>query len=290
MQQGVVVYVALEGGSGFRRRIGAYKQDHSIADAPFYLITNRIDLVRDHRALIADIKAQTPDTPVAVVFDTLNRSLTGSENSDEDMAKYIKAADFIREEFDCAVVIIHHCGVNGTRPRGHTSLTGAADAQIAVARDEATSDVICTVEWMKDGAEGDVIASRLEFVELGRDEDGDPITSCIIVPAESEFSKSRAKARKRESKSVRTFRVAFTEALNAFGQTIRVRRDGPEVCAVDLKYVKEEFDQRWATGDSDPAKRADARRKAFKHLTGQSMPADFATWVDDEVEWIWTLE
>jgi len=26
--------------------------------------------------------------------------------------------------------VIHHCGINGDRPRGHTSLTGAADAQI----------------------------------------------------------------------------------------------------------------------------------------------------------------
>jgi hypothetical protein len=33
------------------------------------------------------------------------------------------------------VVIVHHCGIEGTRPRGHSSLTGAADAQLAVKRD-----------------------------------------------------------------------------------------------------------------------------------------------------------
>jgi hypothetical protein len=32
--------------------------------------------------------------------------------------------------------------------------------------------------------EGDVIGSQLERVELGVDEDGDPITSCVIVPIE----------------------------------------------------------------------------------------------------------
>ena len=36
-----------------------------------------------------------------------------------------------------------------------------------------------TVEYMKDGAEGDTIVSRLENVEVGIDEDGDPITSCV---------------------------------------------------------------------------------------------------------------
>jgi hypothetical protein len=38
---------------------------------------------------------------------------------------------------------------------------------------------------MKDGAEGDVIASRLERVEVGTDIDGDPISSCVIIPADA---------------------------------------------------------------------------------------------------------
>ena len=46
------------------------------------------------------------------------------------------------------------------RPRGHTSLTGAADAQIAIKRDDART-ITATVEWMKDGPEGDEIFSRL---------------------------------------------------------------------------------------------------------------------------------
>ena len=43
---------------------------------------------------------------------------------------------------------------------------------------------------MKDGPEGDMIASRLERVDLGSDEDGDPITSCIIVPVETSETKA----------------------------------------------------------------------------------------------------
>ncbi len=172
------------GRTGFRRRIEAYTRYHGITDAPFYLITDRTDLVRDHKALIADIKEQTADAPVAVVIDTLNRSLAGSESSDEDMAAYIKAADAVREGFGCAVIIVHHCGVDGNRPRGHTSLSGAADAQIAVSRNKI-NNILATVEWMKDGAEGDVITSRLEIVDLGLDPDGDQITSCVVVPVEA---------------------------------------------------------------------------------------------------------
>jgi hypothetical protein len=132
VQQGPGVYLALEGRRGFHARIEAYRREHGIDDAPFYLITERTDLIRDHKALIAAINEQIEETaPVVVCIDTLNRSLTGSESKDEDMAAYIAAADAIREAFDCAVIIVHHCGVDSTRPRGHTSLTGAADAQIA---------------------------------------------------------------------------------------------------------------------------------------------------------------
>jgi hypothetical protein len=73
--------------------------------------------------------------------------------------------------------------VNGDRPRGHTSLTGAADAQIAIRRDEA-GKVVATVERMKDGAEGEVIVSRLEIVDVGVDGDGEPLTSCIVREAD----------------------------------------------------------------------------------------------------------
>jgi len=179
VQKGPVVYVALEGGRGFTHRVEAFRRRHDVTDAPFYLITDRTDLVNDHEQLIAEITVQSSGTPALVVIDTLNRSLAGSENNDKDMAAYIRAADTIREAFGCTVAIVHHCGVAGNRPRGHTSLTGAVDAQLAVKRD---NDIIrVTVEWLKDGQEGAEIVSQLEQVELGTDIYGDPIVSCVVV-------------------------------------------------------------------------------------------------------------
>jgi hypothetical protein len=143
-----------------------------------------MNLVKEHGELITAIRG-LETVPVAVVLDTLNRSLSGSENSDEDMGAYIKATDALRETFDCAVLIVHHCGLSGDRPRGHTSLTGAVDAQLAV-KNDFNENVIVTVECMKDGQSGDVIASRLERVEeVGIDDDGDPISSCVVVPSEA---------------------------------------------------------------------------------------------------------
>jgi hypothetical protein len=180
VEEGPVVYLALEGGKGFTHRVEAFRRHHSVTDAPFYLITDRTDLVNDHAQLIDEIRFQSSDQPAFVVIDTLNRSLVGSENSDQDMGAYIRAADAIREAFMCTVAIIHHCGVAGTRPRGHTSLTGAVDAQLAVERNDA-GIITIKVEWLKDGEEGAEIMSQLKQVKLGADSYGDPIVSCVVV-------------------------------------------------------------------------------------------------------------
>ena len=183
VMQGPVVYCAFEGADGFKLRAEAFRRQHPDmpSGVPFYLINASADLINDHPAMIGDIKAQLgEERPLVVVLDTLNRSLRGSESSDEDMADYVRAADAIREALGCAVVIIHHCGHDDKRPRGHSSLLGAIDAQIAVTRDDE-KNIIATVERMKDGPEGATIKSRLEQIEVGTDTDGDQITSCKVI-------------------------------------------------------------------------------------------------------------
>jgi hypothetical protein len=190
--------LAFEGAEGFKARVEAFRLRRLAEQAQgvqFFLVVAPVALVADYRVLIAAIRVQSGQFPAAVVIDTLNRSLAGSESDDKDMAAYIKAADALRAAFDCAVIIVHHCGVNGTRPRGHTSLTGAADAQLAVKRD-ADDNVLVSIEYMKDGPDGEVIASRLEKVEVATDVDGDLITSCVVVPIDETMARTAATNRK----------------------------------------------------------------------------------------------
>jgi hypothetical protein len=182
VEQGAVVYIACEGEQGIGARNTAFRQDKlpDDDDQPFYLLTTRLNLPAQIVQLASDIAEQVPEqTCAAIVLDTLNRSIGGSESSDEDMQAYIGACDVLRERLKCTVIIIHHCGVNDTRPRGHTSLSGAADAQIAISRD--TQDrVIATVEYMKDGAVDEPMVSTLRVVEVGTDDNGKPITSLVV--------------------------------------------------------------------------------------------------------------
>lgn len=193
VQQGPVVYLALEGGEGFRARVEAFRQTFlpEVPDpVPFYLVADALNLVKDHADLIGCIRLQAAGRlPTVVVIDTLNRSLAGSESDDKDMAAYIRAADAIRAALGCVVIVVHHCGIDASRPRGHTSLAGAVDAQLAVKRD-AADNIVVTVERMKDGPEGDTLLSRLEVVDVGADADGDAISSCTVAPAEATEAKT----------------------------------------------------------------------------------------------------
>jgi len=83
VHQGAVVYCAFEGQIGIEAHVEAFRQRHLSEEPdtiPFFLETITLDLVKDHAALIAAIKATMGEVrPAAVVLDTLNRSLCGSE-------------------------------------------------------------------------------------------------------------------------------------------------------------------------------------------------------------------
>ncbi|HVB15688.1 MAG TPA: AAA family ATPase [Stellaceae bacterium] len=258
-QHGTVVYIACEGERGLGARTEAFRQARLTdgADPPFWLLTTRLDLVADVDELTADVTAAIgTNTCAAIVIDTLNRSIAGSESRDDDMSAYVKAADKLREAFRAAVVIIHHCGINGERPRGHTSLTGAADAQIAVKRD-AAGQVIATVEFMKDGAEGDVIASRLAVVDVGVDEDGEAISSCVVEPAEA--PSANAKAARLSPAQGRALQL-LADAIDTAGETPPASNHIPPSTRCVSEDLWREYCYRGAISSGDQH----AKRMAFK--------------------------
>jgi hypothetical protein len=286
VQQGPVVYCALEGQAGLRKRVEAFRQRRLAEGAdnvPFYLIADAMNLVADHPALIASVRAALGDTkPIAIALDTLNRSMPGSESNDEDMTAYVKAGDALRMAFDCAVVIVHHCGHEGTRPRGHSSLMGACDAQIAVKRD-AADNIIATVELMKDGPQGGEFASRLEVVELGLDDDGDEITSCVIAPVEGLQPSAKASAGFKLTKAAKNALSALNYAIGECGEIPPASNH----IAAGVKCVKadqwREYAYRMAVSSSEEQR---ARQKAFKNATEVLIAAGRVGAWDP---WVWAL-
>lgn len=287
VQPGPTIYVACEGERGLKARVAAFRQaklDRDELDPPFFLVTTRLDLVNQADALIADIAAQLAEAgitgPVLVVLDTLNRSLIGSEGKDEDMSNYIRAADRVREAFRCTLVLVHHCGLDDSRPRGHTSLTAAADAQIAIKRTPSAL-ITSTVEWLKDGFEGVGTISRLRTVDLEPDDRGRMITSCVVDDAASDASgismgNKPVKVTGQDQIALR----ALTNALTAAGTVPPASNHIPQnkVCVTMDLWRRYSYDS--GITDSDNAKtREKAFSRASKNLIGAT-PQLVGCWQD----------
>ena len=175
------------------------------------------------------------------------------------MSAYVRAADAIRDAFECSVIIVHHCGISGDRPRGHTSLTGAVDAQLSVKRDGG-NNIFVSVEFMKDGDEGEVIASRLEKVEIGIDEDGDPITSCVVAASDATQAKTTKKGTTL-TKGAQIALKALEAAIETAGEVPPTSNHIPSNArAVSFNLWREYAYARGISG-SDEAR---ARQQAFK--------------------------
>jgi AAA domain len=266
VRQGAIVYCALEGAEGFRRRIEAFRQakmsEVDDSDPPFYLMTAPLSLVQDRQAFIAEIEMQLGgQRPAAICLDTLNRSLEGSESSDADMSAYVCAADAIGEAFNCLVLIVHHCGHDGRRPRGHSSLMGAADIQIGV-KGDAADNIVAEVELSKDGPIGLQIISRLEVIDIGVDQDGDLITSCVVEEVEGGARRAiKDNGARRLPKGAQTALRALSLAVDALGEIPTASNHiPPGVRTVTMEQWRSYAYHAGISDTADP----DARRMAFR--------------------------
>jgi hypothetical protein len=186
---GPVVYVAGEGGRGINNRIEAIRRERSdLTDrigTDFLLLTSTIDLCgpSDADALSAAC-ADLHDTPSLIVIDTLARAMgEGDENTAKDMGAFVKNCDILRENLGCHVMVIHHSGKDSGRgARGSSSLYGAIDTELHLTR--ADNIVTVTQSKQRDMLGDKVFSYSLRTVELGIDEDGDPITSAVVEQAE----------------------------------------------------------------------------------------------------------
>jgi hypothetical protein len=240
-----------------------------------------MDLIRHHRKLVALVRATLGDRkPAVVVLDTLNRSLVGSESKDEDMGAYLDAACAIRDTFACTVIVVHHCGIDGTRPRGHTSITGTCETQIAVKRD-AAENVHVEVEYMKDGSAGAVETSRLEQVQVGIDDEGDQITSMIVRPALDESARARGAVHAKLPKGAKIALEALAEALHSAGEPAPPSGHIPTGTRVVRRDLWRQYSYRRGISDSPEEK---SRQQAFRRAH-ETLAAARAIGIWDE--WVW---
>jgi hypothetical protein len=195
VMHGTVLYIAGEGVSGLGKRIRALAtRNPEIFDAKIYVIPAAVDLADQAEEVIARVHdlSDAHGNVVLVIIDTLSRTFGGrEENSSRDMGDYVRAADKIRVGLGCAVAIVHHAGKDGGRgARGHSNLTGAIDVSIEVAVNDAGHTLTCRKQ--KDGECPKPQAFRLDIVPVGRSDDGENQTSCVVTyEGDSPFAAKR---------------------------------------------------------------------------------------------------
>jgi putative DNA primase/helicase len=106
-EQGLVVYLAAEGGHSTRNRVAAYRRD-LFPEASFVLVPHSMDLLNADGdvagliGLIRHLEDIMGKSCVKVTQDTLARAMPGgNENSGEDMGALVSNADRIRHEVGC---------------------------------------------------------------------------------------------------------------------------------------------------------------------------------------------
>jgi hypothetical protein len=219
VSRGAVLYIAAEAGGSALNRVEAFKRETGLTALPFDLVpcaVNLLDPASDVDRVIDSAKASAAElgvSPSLVIIDTLSRAFGGGdENGSVDMGGFVRNVDRIRDALGSHISIIHHSGKDITRgARGHTSLYAAADTVVEVSADAATGLHTAKVVKQRDGETGAEYPFRLKVVELGTDEDGDPVTSCVVVEADATPANPRAvlTSDQRAALNVLTRLVAF---------------------------------------------------------------------------------
>ncbi len=122
-----------------------------------------------------------------IIVDTLARVMGGAdENTAPDIAGLLTDLEHLRRT-GAHVMLIHHSGKDVDRgARGHSSLRAAVDTEIQLTVDKDTKERVARITKQRDGESGLEGRFTLEQVTLGRDSDGDPVTTCIVKHKEGQ--------------------------------------------------------------------------------------------------------
>jgi len=222
-----VVYVVLEAANGFSGRLKAWQMHHGrqlpdtlhvITHSPFALSSPKdiVDLIESIRLAIGD------DHGGLVVFiDTLARAMgTFEENDNNDMSRVIQACDTIAQSLKATVAAVAHPGKDAARGlRGGSALLGGLDTVIQLEKD-ADGIRTWTIEKQKEGEDGLKGQFKLQVLPIGQDEDGDEITSAVVVGIETDHHELQVE---RENEATYKARKLFEDAVMHSGRLVQGR-------------------------------------------------------------------
>jgi hypothetical protein len=230
-----VVYFALERGELVKRRLIAHAARTMAfpAKLPFSIARQVINLLKPNCideivATIRDAEKHHGCKIGVIVIDTYAKGIAaggGDENSAKDQNMTLANLRRIQEATGVHIAIVGHTGKDETKgARGSNAFVGDVDmmVQFSGEKDARIAEIIIN----KDGAEGLLTRYKLEVAVLGKDDDGDDITTAIISADKLDSAKeiSRATLTKTQRKAMEMLERAIVDS----GQDAPVSREYPQ--------------------------------------------------------------
>jgi phage/plasmid primase-like uncharacterized protein len=288
---GLVIYVGAEGQRGLRQRIAAFRQHYGASNLPFALIpveVNMLDADGDVEKLSKTIELASKryDLPVAmIVLDTLSRTFGGGDEVGPDMVTYINNGGRLQQRFNCAQLDIHHRPKDSANetPRGHGSLWGACDTIILV--EDRNGQKTAKNTKQKDAEPFEPIDFSLKVIELGHDEKGREVTSCVVVEPDQpreEVSMSGFRLTDEQKIALRTLHQTIDQTGGFMAHTVPDDRlpKGPPVKVARLSDWVVRTTQVLASPDKQP----DSVRRAIQRHQNKFQAINIIGIYED---WVW---
>jgi hypothetical protein len=258
---GATLYIAAEGGLGVGNRIAALADREGV---PLWTLPTAIDLCKkdaDTKALIEMIAhlAKLHGGYALIVIDTLARAMgNGDENASPDMGAFVRNIDRLRATTGAHVMAIHHAGKDSSKgARGHSSLRAATDTEIELTKEGSV--IVAEARKQRDMPGGRTFAYQLAEVELGRDQDGDKVTTCVVAPCEAPERMPKL------SGSATIALQALDDALAQHG-AVRQQEGVPNCTVVSIEKWREMADLHGLSDSEDRDNRKRAFNRARKTL------------------------
>ncbi|MFB9924856.1 AAA family ATPase [Amycolatopsis halotolerans] len=262
VRRGRVLYIAAEGGGGFRTRMDVWLYEHGWfapdKAAELKALDDHVLIVDEPFPILAahELVQRLPEgwTPDLIVYDTRSNVTAGlEENSSTDMKQVSEAMRRLSAEQDATVMTVHHTGTSeeaADRGRGSQVIKDLGDFALQAEgdQDEGLRSTVF-VRKFKEG-ERHEFGVRLVPVHLHDedgplfDDDGDPVTSLAVTDEQVEPG-AEPKVRMRQQRQQVTQRSADEmkeqrEATNA-ELAYRLQRFAEENPGVGTNAAAEHF-------------------------------------------------
>jgi hypothetical protein len=279
-RQGATLIFLSEGVSDYPMRLEALaKAEYGGSRLPIYYVEQEVALldpisVQDvivTASLVNDEAMRDHKLPLTlIIFDTLigNAGFTksGDENDAVVGSRLMAALSEVSKASGTFTLAVDHFGkALETGTRGSSTKEAAADVVLALLANKALSGEVTAcrlaVRKSKGGPSGVDYGFTVRSVDLGPDEDGEPMSSLVV-----DFSTAPTAPRENGAwtKSLSPLRRIVVSLLADTGETILPYADGPEVRAVRSDIVRAEFFKQYPSDGDDPKKKSAARRQAYR--------------------------